>query len=50
MVDLKSPGSMPNFKEKLETSEQVLMADSFRCRSVDNLREVLRNFGASMLK
>jgi hypothetical protein len=43
-VDLKSSGSIPSLKDKLEMSEQLLMADNFRCMSVDNFRptEILR--------
>ena len=38
MVDLKSFGSIPRMTERLETSEQLEMADNFLCMSVDNLR------------
>ncbi len=43
-VDLKSSGSIPSLKDKLEMSEQLLMADNFRCMSVDSFRptEILR--------
>lgn len=40
IVDLKSLGSIPSLNERLETSEQLLMADSFRYCSTDNLRDV----------
>ena len=44
MVDLKSSGSMPSLNDKLEMSEQLEMADNFRCMSVDSFRpvEILR--------
>ena len=48
-VDLKSPGSKPSLTEMLDTSEQVLIADIFRCKSADNFRDVLRRCAASML-
>ena len=36
MVHLKSSGSIPNLYERLDTSEHVLIADSFLCMSIDN--------------
>ncbi len=42
IVDLNSPWSIPSLTEMFETSEQLEMADSLRCTSVESLREVLR--------
>ena len=36
MVHLKSSGSIPNLYERLDTSEHVLIAESFLCMSMDN--------------
>ena len=42
MVDLKSLGFMPSLTERFETSEQLLMAESFLCISTESFREVFR--------
>ena len=38
IVDLKSLGSIPKTTDRLDTSEQLEMADNFLCMSEDNLR------------
>ena len=40
IVDLKSLGSIPRTTDRLDTSEQLEMADNFLCMSEDNLREI----------
>ena len=54
MVDLKSPGSIPSLKERLEMSEQLDIAESFLWKSVESFlggwTDSLRSMVFKMLK